>query len=135
MIGRWAGVVLLAASPVSADVCADLSALRVDFSHQMALLETAECRPVLTQTEGTQLHCNWPFAYRDVAAQARFDALVETVGKCLGTKSALPADLAVNHPDFYDLRQFGDAQGVVAVSIKDKGALQQTYVFLRISGR
>ena len=40
----------------------------------------------------------------------------------------------VNHPDSYDLRQYAWEGGVVSLSLKDKGALGATMVFLRMQG-
>ena len=39
----------------------------------------------------------------------------------------------VSHPDSYHLRQFQVDEKTVSVSLKDKGALAQTYVFLRVT--
>ena len=73
--------------------------------------------------------CRWPFDYRAPEATLAFTALLDAATECLGTEAV--ADQGVNHPDSYDLRTFDTDQIQVAISIKDKGALQQTYVFLR----
>jgi hypothetical protein len=44
----------------------------------------------------------------------------------------MATDQSVNHPDAYDLRLFRLDGAEFAVSLKDKGALQQTLVFLRV---
>jgi hypothetical protein len=41
-------------------------------------------------------------------------------------------DSDVNHPDFYDLRTYDFPQGKVHASIKDKGGLDRTIIFVRI---
>ncbi len=134
---RWGRVLcaLLPALPVPAlaQDCAALDSLRGDYEHAPAFIADADCRTILTLDAGTQLHCNWPHPYRADTAQAQFDALIALTTGCLGAGAVQPQDLAVNHPDFYDLRQFSDALGEVAISLKDKGALDQTYVFMRFS--
>ena len=37
----------------------------------------------------------------------------------------------VNHPDSYDLHEWRTPSGTYAISVKDKGALNRTLVFLR----
>lgn len=75
--------------------------------------------------------CTWAFDYRDPAAQALFDRLLTQIAACLGPEHRFRQDSGVNHPDFYDLRLISDGAGTLAVSIKDKAGLQQTFVFLR----
>ncbi len=93
----------------------------------------AECSASLILGGGQQVQCGWPFAYRSDEATAAFDRLNETVAACLGPDAASSRDQSVNHPDFYDLRLYHIAGRQTAVSLKDKAALQRTYVFLRIS--
>ena len=77
---------------------------------------------------GRSLHCMWAFAYRSEAATQAFETLLNQIGKCGGDSAVQDQD--VNHPDFYDLRLFSVADNTVGVSLKDKGALSQTLVFL-----
>lgn len=74
--------------------------------------------------------CQWRFEYRNGAAQGLFDLYAKTLETCLGPQPE--ADLGVNHPDSYDLKQFHTEEGTVFISKKDKAALQQTLVFLRV---
>jgi hypothetical protein len=59
-----------------------------------------------------------------------FESLLGQVEACANPIAADPS--SVNHPDSYDLRQFSSGVGMISVSLKDKGALNQTYVFLRV---
>lgn len=93
----------------------------------------AECSTSLQFGGGQQVQCGWPFAYRSEEADVAFARLNETVAACLGPDAAVSRDQSVNHPDFYDLRLYQIGGRETAVSLKDKAALQQTYVFLRIS--
>ena len=132
--GRAATVILVAlATPTLADICDDLTALRADPSATAPLIAAADCATVLTLGEGRSLNCNWAHPFRSTSASDQFTALVASVSACLGASAEMPRDLIVNHPDSYDLRQFTDAQGTVAISLKDKGALQQPLVFMRFS--
>ena len=58
--------------------------------------------------------------------------MLDGVTSCFGAGAVVSSDTGVNHPDTYDLQMFRTVAGTVSVSLKDKGALQQTYVFLRI---
>ena len=62
-----------------------------------------------------------------------FDGLLTAVAQCADQDIAPTTDQAVNHPDFYDLRIFTMNNVEVGLSIKDKGGLQKTYVFLRVT--
>jgi hypothetical protein len=90
------------------------------------------CLASLNTKGQRSLHCMWTFPYRAGAATAAFDMLLAEVTIC--STADAQHDQGVNHPDFYDLRQFAFADRTVGVSIKDKGALQQTLVFLTVSG-
>ncbi len=78
------------------------------------------------------MHCALEFPYRSAAATATFDTLLDEMTQCLGPTASVTTDQSVNHPDAYDLREFKLDGRSYAVSIKDKGALQQTLVFLRV---
>ncbi|WP_108815505.1 hypothetical protein [Loktanella sp. Alg231-35] len=92
---------------------------------------SAECTTSLILGGGTQVQCGWPFAYRADEATAAFERLNEAVAACLGPTATASHDQSVNHPDFYDLRLYQAEGQETAVSLKDKAALRQTYVFLR----
>jgi hypothetical protein len=74
--------------------------------------------------------CRWTFAFRDPSATAFAKSLWSEVTTC---RTGQPGsdDQSVNHPDSYDLLEWRTASGVYHVSVKDKGALAQTFVFLR----
>ena len=92
----------------------------------------AECRSSLAMGGAQHIHCAQVFAYRSEAATDAFDAVLHDLTQCLGPTATQTTDQIVNHPDAYDLREFDlDGRGY-AVSIKDKGALQQTFVFVRV---
>ncbi len=122
------------ASPAMGDTfCQQLLSV-FDASRTMSLPYTAEtqvtCSTSLALSGETSVNCAWPFAYRAPDAARAFEALVASVASCLEVdRSVLDQD--VNHPDFYDLRIFNAPIGEVGVSLKDKGGLQETYVFLR----
>jgi hypothetical protein len=93
-------------------------------------LTQVECAPSRGLSGTVALHCAWPFEYRSVQSLDAFESLLGQVAACA---NPIAADTSsVNHPDSYDLRQFSSGVGVISVSLKDKGALNQTYVFLRV---
>ncbi len=79
-------------------------------------------------------HCTWAFPYRAEGAYRGFDAFNASLKGCFGGAASVSGDQRVNHPDFYDRQLYQLGQVEVAVSIKDKTALQKTYLFLRVRG-
>jgi hypothetical protein len=94
--------------------------------------EAANCRMSLMLGGGTQVHCSWSFDYRATEAQSAFKGTIAAVKACLGPDIHSTLDQVVNHPDFYDLQTFTTDGSTVGVSLKDKSALRQTLVFVRI---
>jgi hypothetical protein len=128
---------LVATSAYGRDFCKTLtSAMAPDANKQISLkpptAPAVECKPVLTQAGVTAQHCAWGFEYRSNESAEFFETLFWAVSQCIGVGTKAEQDQSVSHPDFYDLRVFSTQEGEVGVSIKDKGALQQTYVFLRV---
>lgn len=95
--------------------------------------DIAPCKASRMLSGATQTHCAWVFAYRDPAATEAFDQLIQAVAGCLGDTAHKHDDPDVNHPDFYDLQIFDIDGHEVGVSLKDKAALSETYVFLRLT--
>lgn len=93
----------------------------------------ASCDYALELGTGWAVHCAWGFGYRAPEASDVFAGVLEGMTACYGPQIA--ADTAVNHPDSFDLRQFAVDEGTASVSLKDKGALQETFVFIRVSAR
>jgi len=129
---------LIGLPAAAASFCERLDALHPETSEpdqSFALPEqnahVAGCLVALNTQGARSLHCMWKFDYRSDAAGRAFETLLEKVETC-GSEAARK-DQNVNHPDFYDLRLFKIGQREVGVSIKDKGALQQTLVFLIVS--
>lgn len=137
MIWRLACALACCGSQVAADFCEDILALN-GLGSEAALALPITTSDVVTCTQSialggqSQLHCGWAFAYRDAAAQAAFQAGLQQLDQCF--EQTTP-DQDVNHPDFYDLRLFISDDFEIGLSLKDKAALQETYVFLRIAPR
>jgi len=130
--------VCLIGSTLQAQVfCARLEALENDAAGLTStqfdaspLADPVVCSPSLGMGGTVSLHCAWAFEYRAPSAFRLFEGMLDQVEACA---TALPIDPAfVNHPDSYDLHQFTMGRATVSVSLKDKGALQQTLVFLRV---
>ena len=134
------GCLAITAFPGVADsFCARLDALS---PVQPALMlppalsdQAGVCQTSRALSGSVHVHCRWSFVYRSDAATALFEGLFETVATCLGPDAVITTDQSVNHPDAYDLRMFDIAGRTFAVSLKDKGALQQTLVFVRVQQR
>lgn len=130
-------ILLIAGSAAQADFCDDsltLGTRGVDISLTPPGTDVIpKCTHSLMLSGGAQVHCGWAFPYRDPAATTVFEHLVTTVTNCLGEAARMTADQDVNHPDFYDLRTFQLNGREIGVSLKDKAALSETYVFLRVA--
>jgi hypothetical protein len=133
------GAVACAADTFCADVEAltgsgatQALALPEGLSAAMTVSErAAECRTSLALSGGSHVHCNWSFGYRSDQAEQVFQGLINV----MAPDATMTTDSSVNHPDAYDLRMFDRGGQEFAVSLKDKGALQQTLVFVRAQKR
>ena len=92
------------------------------------------CSMAKDMSGANSFHCAWDFPYRDPASQASFKDFNELLGTCFGARLDAAADSGVNHPDFFDLREYQIDQVKVTVSIKDKGQLGKTLVFVGVHG-
>jgi hypothetical protein len=79
----------------------------------------------------TSNHCAWEFDYRDPSALTAFSELSQRFDHCFGPHSSPDDKASVNHPDSYTLRHYEDGSFLYALSLKDKGGLQKTMIFLR----
>ena len=134
-------LVLSATSAQARDFCADITALASAASSNFASGVTdmthanqgpGSCDIALTLNAPSAHICHWEFAYRAAEAAATFETFNQQIQTCLAGLSDEFKDQGVNHPDFYDLRQYQTQGAQVSLSIKDKGAMQRTFVFLRI---
>ncbi|MEM7213087.1 MAG: hypothetical protein AAF479_14550 [Pseudomonadota bacterium] len=93
-------------------------------------LSAERCGTALTQSGGRELHCRWSFKYRATEAKATQVRLASSIQTCLNATKVAP-EQGVNHPDTYDQQRFLIGKAELSLSLKDKAALQRTYVFLR----
>ena len=124
----------LSATAVYADTyCVDLTALVNGTATEIALPSgtPGTCTTSLDVSGARALNCRWPFDYRAKAATDTFTGLLDATTQCLSTDGL--TDQGVNHPDSYDLRTFETNTAQVSISIKDMGARQQTFIFLRVA--
>ena len=92
----------------------------------------ARCQLSQSLGGGQSRHCHWTFPYRSAEASAAFTEILDAVSTCLGPNAAVIQDQDVSHPDTYDLHLFERNGTEFAVSLKDKAALAQTLIFLRL---
>lgn len=104
-----------------------------EYDASLALAGASYCR-VTQRSKGSFYHCGWEFPYRAKQAYDAYDEFVQQVNGCIGQHATVHADQSVNHPDFYELRRYELEQATVSVSVKDKGALGSTFVFIRVQG-
>ncbi len=132
------------ASAAHADYCSDLDNLTQNAKDKSSnasslrltsLPEGAKCSSSLSETGTRSIHCAMGFDYRAEVASATFKTIIADTKACIETTTQAKKDQDVNHPDFYDLRSFETDKSKISISLKDKGALQMTYVFLRVEAR
>lgn len=93
----------------------------------------ATCSFSLDTHGAKSANCNWAFSYRSAEANGAFKDMLAELSACADMASGIETDQSVNHPDFYDLRLMRITGGEMGLSIKDKAAIQQTLVFLRLT--
>ena len=137
LVGRVGAAVatflLMAAgtTALASSFCEDLHVLAKEGDVSLVLPnksqdKRADCLTTLALGGGRDVYCSWRFAYRSE------ESVINEVTHCLGPDAIQSTDQQVNHPDAYDLRLFKVGTKEFAVSLKDKGALQQTLIFLRV---
>ena len=95
-------------------------------------LTTNPTQCVVSMSGQYKLACMWAFPFRADAAQTGLTELRAAIDVCVDDTGSYSRDQAVNHPDYYDAHYYGYGDHVLSASLKDKGALQQTLVFLRV---
>lgn len=96
-------------------------------------LEGAAACGVAREAAGASHYCYWEHPFRSDEAKAQVDDLERELHKCLSLTGEGTQDQSVNHPDSYDLRTYDIVGASISLSLKDKGALNRSLVFLRIS--
>lgn len=76
--------------------------------------------------------CYWNFDFRSDAARAFFEGQTNALRRCADNEVTIEG-ATVNHPDSFDQFTAKIDGRDVSLSLKDKGALRQTLVFLRVS--
>ncbi|EBA02046.1 hypothetical protein RB2150_10649 [Rhodobacterales bacterium HTCC2150] len=85
-----------------------------------------------TECTADSLTCTWAFPYRAKEADNKFKKTLFDIQTCLGPNAKSNKDTGVNHPDSYDLWVIESDRTTARVSLKDKAALEKTYVFLQL---
>ena len=119
----------LIASSVASAACGTLDALD-DVVEKRAGPQGWNCSGILTLSGADGAVCYQAFDFRDAAANELAQVIWGEIKECRDG-SAMPQDAQVNHPDSYDLRAWTSGDRIYSVSVKDKGALRKTFVFLR----
>ncbi len=135
MNGTRAFVLLCACAgfPAWADNCAKFHAFAAGDAAFELYGATAICTTSRQLGGGQSRDCHWPFDYRAQAAQVAFSELVDGLTQC--TDGPVIRDTgSVNHPDSFEQLTTTINGRSFSLSIKDKGARQETLIFLRVMG-
>lgn len=90
----------------------------------------AVCQTSAVSGKETSSVCYWEYKYRNQDASETLDRFINALQSCFAVDQ-VPDDQPVNHPDSYDLYQYVIDETRVSLALKDKAALNKTYVFLR----
>ena len=94
-------------------------------------LKAEQCGTALSETAAREIHCRWSFDYRSDESVEMQDRMASDIRDCLHASTISP-EQGVNHPDTYDQQLYRAGDMALSVSLKDKAALQRSFVFLRI---
>ncbi|MDJ0610886.1 MAG: hypothetical protein QNJ67_18055 [Kiloniellales bacterium] len=146
----WLAALLLvpasAGAAVARDLCAEIAPLialasspadpesRGASSAEVARLGEASCR-VVTRPSGGISYCTWTFPYRSDEAAAAFEDFADQLESCFKPEAAQGGGPGVNHPDSYAQHRYTAGPASISLSLKDKAALDSTYVSVIVSGR
>ena len=130
---------LALALPAQAETCNALQAQLSSRENIKTYLqqETARdvnCAIALMADGQESSYCYAIFDYRTTDARDAFNLLNTNLSNCFTAKSQKGAGGLVNHPDSFDQNQFCAPNAHLSLSLKDKGNLNQTLVFLRLDG-
>ena len=112
-------------------VCAPMWAACPPVTLEQLQTQDMACSTYLSESGTAGFSCQKQFPYRSQAAKEYADILWTQILICEPGKQ-IAKDQQVSHPDSYELLQYKTASELYAVSVKDKGALNATYVFVRI---
>ena len=130
--GFWGLIPDRGAIALSLD-CADLTAFADSGEAPATLKGAAFCGESLRPGGQKARHCAWAHPYRAPEAVGNAEILSERIESCLKATADQSPDARVNHPDSYDLRRWRMNGQTISLSIKDKAARGQTFVFLTIT--
>ena len=128
------------ALPLQAETCNDLETRLSTRDVVSAYLKQETTKDVLCAIallpDGQESsYCYAIFPYRDPQAVDAFERLGTTLTDCFVLKAAVGTGDIVNHPDSFDQNAFCAADYELSLSLKDKGNLNQTLIFLRLDGK
>ena len=107
---------------VDAPVALDPSAL---------LSQPESCEAFVNPAQST-LRCVWPYSLGAPEAWSTYQAYVNSARACVGPLFSESESAPVNHPDAYYATYFSFRGTVLAVTLKNKSALQRTLVAVRV---
>ena len=93
---------------------------------------SAQCTMSIQGSGARGKLCEWVYPYRSGDAVNIYQEITQDLRECFENNALLPDDQQVNHPDSYALFRVAVDGYVISASLKDKGALQETYVFVRL---
>jgi len=138
MVAAMATVTPSRASGLCSDIDTLIQSAREGFAGNAASLPVlrgaSECE-FARQPGGGIYYCVWSYRLRAAEARRAFEEMDGQLRACLGQHAQARSDPGVNHPDTYDARQYPVLGARVTVSLKDKGALQRSLVFVRVDSR
>ncbi len=124
--------VVYPADAVSKD-CEKLVSFAERADATLALDGAAFCGTSVRPGGAAARHCAWAYPYRAPQATMAAETLGQRVKRCLDALPDGTPDTRVNHPDSYDLKRWRSGKRVITLSVKDKAARRETFVFLTVT--
>lgn len=94
-------------------------------------IKSASCGTAKGMDGKISNHCYWAFDFRSDSAKVAYRTLHQKFSECSQTQGDM-RDEGVNHPDSYTLENFDFGTHDIALSLKDKAALNQTLMFVHL---
>lgn len=132
-------VALVAAQPGHTEICDPLKKQVSTRNGISAFLQQETerdviCAIALMPDGQDSSYCYAIFDYRSPKARDAFERLNTNLSTCFTVQAQDGTGSIVNHPDSFDQHQFCAPGALLSLSLKDKGNLNQTLVFLRLDG-
>lgn len=131
MIRPLALVCVMTGAAAADPFCAELETFAAAGTPpELGQFEPPDCGVARVLGGANSVHCAWTFDLRAPRAGVAFEDMADKIEGC-GAQQLVLETSQVNHPDSYAQREYSMNGLRLSLSLKDKGGLGQTLIFLR----